>query len=91
MRIASEALVLEGSPIPRGYRIWRWDTTRGHACALPIPFCYLARLLYVVWAWSYRFRPTALDRKARGDYAAGYQAGYDDGVDAGKDFVYMRL
>jgi hypothetical protein len=66
----------EGEVLPRGYRrvwlapesVWKYGHT--YVCA-PVGLHWPLRWGYRLWALTFRFRPTALERKLAGAWEAG--------------------
>jgi hypothetical protein len=73
----SQRDVLCGDCLPRGYRFAWFDYVRGCYVAYPIGLHWIARSVYLVWTWTYRYRPCALDTLQRKSWQAGFEAGLE--------------
>ena len=84
--------VLHGAPIPPWHRIAYRDCAQLCAVAYPIGLHLVMRFFRRVWEWSYRYKPSRLERqfrKARRDsYFVGYDHGHGVGYDAGHGVGY---
>lgn len=52
----------EGEMMPRGYRIAYMDHMRRRDVCYPIGIHLIARLIRRIHEWSYRYRPSAMER-----------------------------
>jgi len=75
----------EGQQIPWWGRIWRWDLARDTGWVMPIPFCWLARIVWNLWCASFRLRPNALEALVASARQDGYAGGYQRGLERGKE------
>ena len=57
-KIADQARVREGEAYPWWGRMWRYNFYTDTKDVLPIPFCWLARILWKLWLQSFRVRCT---------------------------------
>lgn len=67
----------EGERTPWWGRVWRWNYRVDIFYVLPIPICYIARLLWNIWCLSFRVRPNRYEKEMRMVYHAGFNAGWD--------------
>lgn len=64
--------------IPWWARIWRYDPVKNYAYILPMPLCWVARLSWNLWCWSYRMRPNRFEREINAAYQAGVRKVEED-------------
>jgi hypothetical protein len=81
----------EGAKLPWWGGVWRVEHVSAYAYILPIPLCWIARLFWNLWCWTYQYRPNSLEQSFRVVRARAFDEAYSLGVKEGEQCAIRKI